>query len=196
MKKMKNLVSMFLANALTLALFAAYPMDVLAAPGSDLVITGGTLGTDYSYAENPASSGRYALNIIQSGTYTISMAMGGTTTTTDRIVVASGVTANITLDGVSIDRTSDMSNTISACAFAMTGATVDLTLVGTNTLKSNSPNAGLYAPYGSTLVIGGIGSLEAVGGSGGIGGSSLVFGVNGGTITISGGTQNCTVKQI
>ncbi|MDR2174217.1 MAG: Ig domain-containing protein [Burkholderiales bacterium] len=104
-------------------------------------------------------------------------------TTADRIVVQSGVTANITLDGVSIDA----SGTFGACAFDMNGATVALALSGTNTLISGVNRAGLEAPSGSILTIGGAGSLNATSGAlgAGIGGGNLQAG---GTITITSGT--------
>lgn len=113
-------------------------------------------------------------------------------TTTNTVVVAGGVTANITLDNVRIDLSGAAGY---VCALDMANATVNLTLVGSNTLKSRG-NAGLRAPDGSTLNIGGAGELTAVAravslGSGvsvcgaGIGGKD---GEAGGSITISGGT--------
>ncbi|MDR0841398.1 MAG: hypothetical protein LBN26_08480 [Christensenellaceae bacterium] len=110
-------------------------------------------------------------------------------TTTNRVVVQSGVTANITLDGVSIN----VSGTNNACAFDMTGATVNLTLTGTNTLKSDYGQAGLQVPSGASLTItaASTGSLAATGGDygAGIGGGD---GGAGGNITISGGTVEAT----
>jgi uncharacterized repeat protein (TIGR02543 family) len=124
------------------------------------------------------------LTIETDGTYTIT----GSGSTTNRIVVASGVTADITLDGVSID----VSATSFACAFDMTGATVNLTLTGTNVLKSGEYKAGLQAPNGAELVIDkatndAIDKLTATGGyhGAGIGGG---YYSTGGNITISGGT--------
>ena len=67
--------------------------------------------------------------ISSNGTYTIT---GTGAVTANTIRVNSGITAYITLNGVNID----VSNTNYACAFDMTGATVYLTLAGTNTLKS------------------------------------------------------------
>ncbi|GHS85926.1 hypothetical protein AGMMS49957_03040 [Synergistales bacterium] len=102
------------------------------------------------------------------------------TTTTNRIVVASGITANIILSGVGINATG-------GSAFNMTGATVNLYLEGTNTLSSGSGRAGIEAPVNSTLTINGSGTLSAMGGYGsaGIGGGD---GIGSGTITISDGT--------
>ncbi|MCL2309438.1 MAG: cadherin repeat domain-containing protein [Proteobacteria bacterium] len=104
--------------------------------------------------------------------------------TSNRIVVAAaGGPKNITLgSGVNIDT----SGSGSSIAFDMTGATVHLTLVGTNTLKSASGRAGLQAPAGATLTIGGAGKLTATGsGNGaGIGGGNNQAG---GNITINSG---------
>jgi uncharacterized repeat protein (TIGR02543 family) len=130
-----------------------------------------------AYAQN-ISSGN--ITIATDGAYTITG-----TSTTYTVKVNSGVTATITLNGVSID----VSATDNACAFDMTGATVNLTLTGANTLNSGENKAGLQAPSTSTLVIGGTGSLTA---TGGIDGTGIGGGRNsaGGTITIGG---NATV---
>ena len=92
-----------------------------------------------------------------------------------------GGTHNITLQGVKIDA--------SGCAFALeNGAAVNLTLVGTNSLKSGAGYAGLQVPDGAKITINGSGdaSLTAQGGSqgAGIGGGMET---PGGNITITGG---------
>jgi hypothetical protein len=141
-----------------------------------------TPATGWSYATN-------TLTITTNGTYTITMTAPGTTTTADRIAVASGVTADITLDGVNIN----VSTIYAACAFGMVGATVNLTLQGSNTLRSGGSRAGLEAPSGATLAIYGPGSLIATGGDwsgAGIGGGD--GGSIGGDITIYGGTITAT----
>ena len=145
------------------------------------------------------------LTISQNGTYIISMRDGVSNTTLNKITVASGVTADITLSGVQID----VSGTSNYCAFDMTSATVNLTLAGENILKSAQRMAGLQAPAGSTLVIteASTGSLTATGGSGpelygsaGIGGGSGAGGmitINGGTVTAIGGssTSSSTINR-
>jgi hypothetical protein len=112
------------------------------------------------------------------------------TTNANRVVVASGVTADITLSGVSINM-----NGTDNSAFDMTGATVNLTLIGTNDLKGGGLNAALLAPGGSpnsVLVIGGSGTLNASG----TGGSNGRTGIGGGgdqpcgDITINSGEIN------
>ena len=59
-------------------------------PTGGFTVTGGSIVTDYDYADN-------VLTILKITTLTISG-----TTTTDRIEVESGVSANIIFDGVSI----------------------------------------------------------------------------------------------
>ena len=131
------------------------------------------------------------LNINGDGVYFIEMKEGVSETTTDRILIASGINADITLTSVKIN----LSNyTNMNCAFNMTGSTVNLTLHGDNILKSSSANAGLEVPSGSVLVIteASTGTLVASGGnyrSAGIGGSNTR---SGGTININGGTITAT----
>lgn len=124
-------------------------------------------------------------------------------TKTNTITVEGGLSdnVNITLSGVNIDAP----GTSGSCAFSIgSGSTVNLTLTGTNTLKSGSGCAGLAVPEGASLTIKeDSGSLTAIGGSGGAGigggrgtdgsgGSSGGNGVAGGTITIEGGTVTAT----
>ncbi|MBF8983337.1 hypothetical protein IZY60_07290, partial [Lutibacter sp. B2] len=149
--------------------------DAVYAAGG-LTVTGGELDIDYTYAGD-------VLTIVSDTPVSINSA----TTTADRIVVQSGITANITLNDVDID----ISGIPDACAFDMTDATVNLTLDGTNILKSGENKAGLQAPTGATLSIDGSGSLNATGGSwaAGIGGGKTE---NAGTITINDGTVTAT----
>jgi len=126
-------------------------------------------------------------------TYTIT----GTTTTT-RIVVQTGVTANITLSGVDI-------RSAAASPILLQGtAAVNLTIVGTNILSASSVptavgnyGAGIHVPSDAALTINGTASdtLTVTAGSGaGIGGSYLasttypITSNAAGTITINGGT--------
>ena len=174
----------------------------LPAPGADgapaveetgtgtFTVTGGGLNTDYEYEDN-------VLTILTGTSLTISG-----TTTTDRIVVRSGVSADITLDGVSIDRSIGFP---AVCAFDIAGATVKLTLKGTNTLKSGWRIAGLHVPGDASLTVTAesTGSLTAASrtdsGAAGIGGNTGATGVAGtgtpggvgeacGTVNIQGGT--------
>jgi len=133
------------------------------------------------------------LTILSNGIYTIGMRSGVNSTTTNRIVVASGVTADITISGVNIN----VSGTSSTCAFDMTGATVNLTLVGENFLSSGNNRAGIQAPVGSSLNIteASSGSLTANGGSYGAGiggGGSGSTNTSSGTISIYGGIVTAT----
>ncbi len=131
--------------------------------------------------DNAATYDSAAKVLTVTGDCTISMAAGATNT--DKIVVKNGTTANITLSSVNID----VSATSGACAFDMTGATVNLTLSGANTLKSGENKAGLQVTAGAMLTIGGTGTLNATGGNQGAGIGDGDTGA-GGTITISGGT--------
>lgn len=91
-------------------------------------------------------------------------------------------TATLTLSDANI--TTTMASPISIAS----GATVNITLIGTNILTTNGENfAGLNVPEGATVTISGSGSLTAFGGkqAAGIGGN---YGEAGGTINISGGT--------
>ena len=103
------------------------------------------------------------------------------------VAVSGTGVVNITLNGASIDLSAA---NIALCAFCIAGsATVNLTLVGDNTLTSNIA-AGLGVPVGTTLLINGVGSMLATSNFGsGIGGSS---GSGGGTIIINGGDITAT----
>ena len=145
-------------------------------------------GSEYTYA-------RGILTITGNGSYAISMKNDTAVTTFDRIVVSSGINANITLAGVRID----MSRYNGITAFGMAGATVNLTLVGENTLKGGKNGAGLEVPFGSTLAItaASTGSLNATGsgngaGIGGGGVDAYATGGSSGTISINGGTITAT----
>lgn len=155
-------------------------------PTPELIVTGGVKGTDYTYVSG-------VLTFTKSGTYTVSMVNPGSTTN-NTIVIAAGVNANITLNGVSID----VSDTNNACAFKIeddSTGNVNLTLTGSNTLISGEFCAGLQkngvGDGVGTLAIGGTGSLTATGGQGGAGiGGGVYSGVR--NITITRGTINAT----
>ena len=191
----KRVLSIILTICMVLALL---PTITLAADGSNqsFTVTGGALGTDYTYESG-------VLTVCSSTAITIKNT-DPNTYTTDRIVVSSGVTANITLSGVKIDLsgvTQDLSvGPASVCAFNMTGATVNLTLSGENVLKSGIGAAGLQVPDGASLIItkASTGSLESTAKNkdgafpgAGIGGSTNqaagAVTINGGIVTATGG---------
>ena len=131
------------------------------------------------------------LTITGGGPLTISNANPGSHTE-NRIVIADGVTASVTLDNVNIKPYSNGYN--GKCALEVAGsAQLHLTLVGENTLISGYYYAGLQVGEGASLVIteGSAGSLTATGGgsAAGIGGGN---GDNGGSITIQNGTVTAT----
>ena len=120
-----------------LTMFFALPA---LAQTSDFTVTGGAEGTDWEFNAGVLT--------IKTGTAITIANTAPATPTTNRIVVSSGATANITLNGVNINITAAYT-----AAFDMTGSTVNLTLEGTNTLKSGLSRAGLEVPAGATLVI-------------------------------------------
>lgn len=161
---------------------AANSKQVEAYGTGDFVVTGGTPGTDYTFAGG-------VLTINSSTPLIVSMAEGAVTPTTDRIVVASGEneTANLTLDGVNID----VSGYDKTAALLVDTGSLNLTLAegSTNILKSGSQRAGLQNSidqHTNPLTISGVGALEATGGSysAGIGGG---YDAAGSDITIKGG---------
>ena len=130
--------------------------------------------------------------ITKNGSYVITMAAAGSTTITDRIVVATGITADITIAGLSIDRSAG------GCAFDIRGATVTLTLTGNNVLRSGNDHAGINVTAGSSLTVtdASTGTLSVFGGGNGAG-IGGIYSTNGslgtaGVITINGGTVNAT----
>ena len=105
----------------------------------DFILTSNeTLDTsDYTYDETS-----YTLTIKSSKPITISMKNGVPTTTQDHIAVASGITANITLDNVNID----VRGTSGVCPFHISdNADVILILKGKNVLQSED-QAGIHVP--------------------------------------------------
>lgn len=151
-------------------------IDASAAAVYDLTVTGGEINKDYTY-ENKL------ITVLTSAPITVSG-----TTKTDKIKVADGVSANITLSGVDIDVSQDSFS----CAFMIednsTGK-VTVTLENENVLKSGY-GAGLQKSSSESLgqlTINGNGSLTAIGAgkSAGIGGK---YGGKGTNITISSGT--------
>lgn len=136
-------------------------------------------GTGFSYSGNTVTVTESVYDYIITGT-----------TNTNKILVKSGVKANIILNGANID----VSSISEACAFDMTGAEVNLTLEGVNVLKSGAQKAGLCVPEGAKLTIteestGSITANGSVDGAG-IGGSSCsggIVNIDGGMVTAIGG---------
>lgn len=141
--------------------------------GEDLKVTGGSSPDDYEYTGEVLT--------IKSGT---PITISGTTTA-GRIVIAADVTANVTVDGVSIKP--ERPNENPAIDISRT-ATLNLTLKGKNTLQPGiaTDKSALHVPTGATLVIQGEGELTAIGNGScaGIGGND---GESAGIITIESG---------
>ena len=155
----------------------------------DFTVTGGTLNTDYSYAGNVLT--------IKTGT---NLTISGTTTK-DKIVVESGGTANLTLDGVHIK----LSGNYDGSSLDVAGATLHLALKGENSLETADYfAAALHVPEGAKLEItGGESDKLTVTSSGNhgtaIGGSGKDDdggdGESGGEITINGGEITAKSKN-
>ncbi len=159
---------------------------------SDLTVTGGTIGTDYSFENN-------IIEILTDTPLTISGA-----TTAERIEIADGVNANITLAGLNID-VSAIENTAAIKIADNSTGNVTITLADdtVNVLKSGRYCAGLQKngdyiseDKGKLIIQGetnGTGSLEAIGGEYGAGilGSDIFKASNieirGGNIVAKGG---------
>ncbi len=163
--------------------------------GNDFTITtAGVENTDYTYSDG-------VLTILTGTSITIANT-DPNTATTNQIVVAKDVSANITLAGVNVN----VSGTTGACAFKIednsTGnVTITLADGKANTLKSGSKCAGLQKngtgdTIGTLTIQGGensTGSLAATGGTygagigGGSNGASSKIIISGGAITAKSG---------
>ena len=175
-------------------------------------VTGGESGTDYTYTApseyDPNSS--YVLTIKSDTPLTISTNNESEEGSGCRIVIENGVTANITLAGVNISPANAGTNDGYSGIDLASGATLNITLqsgssnvINGGTSQSGSPGPGIHVPAGSTLTIGGEGSLQVQGASrgglaavgiggkvsasdaGGACGNVIILG---GTITVQGGT--------
>ena len=161
-------------------------------------VTDGTLGTDYTYDNNNK------VLTINTGTAITIKNTDPSTPTNDRIEVAEGVSANITLAGVNID-VSSMSDTAAFKIADDSTGNVTITLAdgSENTLKSGYGCAGLQKNgegenIGKLTIQGGTngtGKLIATGGLNGAGiggGNGEGGGGNGSNIEIKGGTVTAT----
>ncbi|MBV1756301.1 MAG: S-layer homology domain-containing protein [Dethiosulfatibacter sp.] len=127
-------------------------------------------------------------NIENSSNSYIIIQTNSETPTTNTIIVQENANVSVTLDGINIST--------NACAFAVAAnSRVDLTLSGSNFLRSGLNRAGLEVPTDAELIISGssIDTLTVMGGdyAAGIGGarnfSAGMITIEGGIITSSGG---------
>jgi len=161
-KSKRQFIILFLALAVALTVFVGLSQTVQAAPINQAQSAGaqslavqplaakGDLqispDTGWSKKTETVKSVQYnVFTITKNGTYTITLKNSGSSasSTSSRIVVKPGVTANITLSNVRI-------NSGYAAAFDMSGATVDMTIKGHNELTGI---VGLHVPAGSKLTI-------------------------------------------
>ncbi len=185
----KKITALFMVFIMAVGIFPTY---LSAADTGDFTVLGGTYGIDYSYGAHPTIAGVNQLTILKGTNLTISNA-DIDTETTDTILVQSGITANITLNGVNID----VESIDGACAFEIAGsATANITLHGTNELKSGKGRAGIQVQTDGSqtatvnITAQSTGELQidlesGIGGGAGIGGSMWY---DGGNINIYGGT--------
>ncbi|MDR0854577.1 MAG: Ig-like domain-containing protein [Clostridiales Family XIII bacterium] len=168
---MKRILSIVLSLTLIVGLFGM-PMAVHAASSGGISVTLTATGGEPELGTSD-STGDYWYNdhafYVNSDT---PLTISGNTTTV-RIIVGSGFTADITLDGASI------TNVDSPAIQLNSGAIANLHLKGTNTLQSNK-SAGIQTTD-AEITIDGTGQLSVTGGdfSAGIGGSPSVDGTNG-----------------
>ncbi len=160
----------------------------------DLTVTGGTYGTDFKYENN-------TLTILSAEPITISG-----TSRKDHIYVEKDVTAFVTLNNLDIQFSDGNSTQNGTCAFKIANnsiGNVNITLSGTNTLRSGFGNAGLQKNGTGNnigkLTIDGDGTLTTLGGGHGAGigsgGPSAYCSnitINGGTIHAYGGARSAT----
>lgn len=204
---MKKLLGLALVTALCAVLLCTGAM----ADTGAFTVTGGTEGEDYSYAGGVLT--------IKKGTPLTIKNTDSSAETKDRIVIDSGVTANLTFAGVNISLgVNENTNGVSAVTVP-SGATLHLTLAdgSVNTVVgdtdgkdgSYSSGAGIEAPAGATLTIScarrgetghvcgeNCGSLSASGAAWGVS-NGCAAGIGGkqaagGTITINGGNIEAT----
>ncbi|MBR4093660.1 MAG: chitobiase/beta-hexosaminidase C-terminal domain-containing protein, partial [Oscillospiraceae bacterium] len=181
------------ANGNSQKLYAIADNGTVSEVGTTFTITGTDLvyGTDYTYADG-------VLTILSDKDITIKNTTPSTRTT-NRIEVADGVSANITLAGVNIDVSSQIGTAAFKIADDSTGnVTITLADGTTNTLKSGMFCAGLqkngeYSETLGKLTITGTGTLTAQDGyygagiGGGNNGSGSNIEISGGTVTATGG---------
>ena len=172
--------------------------DSLTVPAADVtvtayVMTGLTVnGRDVGFPSGPGwySDGAHTVYLTNAGPFTVS----GSTAS------GYGIEATMSAQVILSNATIDASAYEDCIAFRVaSGASVDFSLIGSNTLKTSDGNSGLHTgraalevPEGASATIGGEGSLTATagtasgyGGGAGIGGG---YGQNAGTIEIRGGT--------
>ena len=205
---MKKLLGLALVTALCAVLLCTGAMaDEVGA----FTVSGGSENADYSYAGGVLT--------IKTGTPLTIKNTDSSKSTTDSIVIGSGVKANLTFAGVNISLgVNENTNGVSAVTVP-SGAELDLTLADgseneltgdTNGESSNSSSgAGIEAPKGATLTIScahsgdnghvcgeNCGSLSASGAAWGVA-NGCAAGIGGkqaagGTITINGGNIEAT----
>ncbi|MDD3504857.1 MAG: hypothetical protein PHE63_12360, partial [Eubacteriales bacterium] len=120
------------------------------------------------------------LTFASDGAYEVSMA-DGVDVATDVIVVASGVTAEVRINGLNIDPSNDNAFSVAA------GAVCELELMGDNEFIETEAYANVHVPADAAITIVGEGSLNVINMSEGAGIGGSGGGGAAGSITINGG---------
>jgi len=186
----KRILSILLCFCMVLSLL---PVPVLAATHT-LTVTGGEEGTDYQWGGNIYTTygelyiAENVLVILTSKELTITGDTKNQAGFKDAISINSGVTANLTLNGVNL-----VSSSSSAGVTIAPGGTLNLTLQGTNTFTQNPGSdfrncPAIRVPEGASLTVTdkSTGSLTSSTSNG----SAVIGGYNWencGTVTINGG---------
>jgi hypothetical protein len=102
------------------------------------------------------------LTFASDGAYEVSMA-DGVDVATDVIVVASGVTAEVRINGLNIDPSNDSAFSVAA------GAVCELVLMGDNEFIETEAYANVHVPADAAITIVGDGSLNVINSSEGAG---------------------------
>lgn len=183
---MKKALSLLLCLAL---LFSLAPVEIHAAEEEPVILDlaqGSIVISATGYAQDGGAETPYT------GDYTI---VQTDTTYVDKTIAVTGGEHKITMGSKVVI---DVHAISSACAFSIaSGASVELVLTRSVTLKSGSNKAGLAVPSGAAVTISAdsrYGALNAVGGDSGagIGGAYNGSSSTGGNITILSGTVEAT----
>lgn len=156
------LCAVFVCGSAWAATFVKGDFSITADNESSVTYT--PAGSDYQlYGWNKGTYKRNGvLEITESGTYTITM-RSGKTQTTDRIKIRNGTNVYLTIEGLNIaPNQTDGSDAHygEGRPFDMKGATVALTLKGTNTFIAPTFSTALFCPANSRLTIDGDGTLN------------------------------------
>ena len=179
---------------ITAAAFAVCTLFTITAMGQNTFDLANVTWSNGDHASNKCEWNGTILTVKDGANIKIT----GSVTGGKRIVVAENAMAKITLDGVSITQLGNNQSPL----LLNSGANLTLVLWSRNTLIAGNYSAGIEAPEGTTLTIGGTGELDVYGGAGignfaagagaAIGGGGGSYGLVSGTIGTAGGNITIT----